>query len=66
MNKTTKRFNTMFDIGFTIEHNYEDPYDIPKELLIKALQDRIDYIRTSKEEGIVGEVFGVCDTYEVI
>lgn len=60
------RYNTMFDVAFTVEHDYEDPFDIPKELLIEALQKRVDYIRASKEEGIVGEILGVCDTYEIL
>lgn len=56
-------YNTMFDVGFTIVHNYEDPYDIPVSELIDALQKRIAHLKSHPSDA--KEAFGVCDTYEV-
>jgi hypothetical protein len=56
------KFNTMFDIAFSIDHNCEDPHDVPDEILIAALSDRLDHLRANPQEA--AGAFGVCDTYE--
>ena len=55
------KYSTMLDVAFAIEHDFEDPLDIPLEDLIAALEQRIASIRRGNE----GEAFGVCDTYEI-
>lgn len=59
----TPKFNTMCDVGFTIEHNYEDPRDIPSENLVKALRERVEYLEEHKNEA--AEAFGFLDTYPI-
>lgn len=54
--------NTMFDVAFTVEHTGE-PEDVPREILLDALQRRVDYLRANPQEA--AEAFGVCDSYEV-
>ena len=61
-----KRYNTMLDMAFSIEHDYEDPADIPREQLLAALLRRVaEIISGDSEVGLVGEAFGECDTYEI-
>jgi hypothetical protein len=55
-------YNTMFDVAFSVNHDCEDPQDVPMETLLSALQDRIDDIRSNNEI----EAFGLCDTYSNI
>jgi hypothetical protein len=52
----------MFDVAFTVEHTGE-PEDVPREILLDALQRRVDYLRANPQEA--AEAFGVCDSYEV-
>lgn len=61
------KFNSMFDIAFSVEHNYTDPYDIPVEILIFALEKRLMDIKKRVLDGEkqFGEEFGLCDTYTV-
>ena len=59
------KYNTMFDVAFSLEHDYEDPYDIPVSDLCDALEKRLKYLRECREDSAVGEAFGVCDTYEI-
>ena len=61
--RETKKYNTMLDIGFTVEHVFEDPYDIPINVLIDALEKRIENLRQNPDDK--WEAFGVCDTYEI-
>ena len=61
--RETKKYNTMLDIGFTVEHSFEDPYNIPINVLIAALEKRIENLRQNPDEK--WEAFGVCDTYEI-
>jgi hypothetical protein len=57
------KYNTMFDVAFTVEHNEEDPYNVNKDLLLAALQKRIDYLKRNPQECY--GAFGICDTYEI-
>lgn len=56
------KYNTMFDVAFSIDHDYEDPEEIPKPLLIQALERRIKVLQENPSD--MAEAFGVCDTYE--
>ncbi len=58
------KYNTMVDVAFTIEHDCEDPYDIPVADLIDAMLLRVQELRkTPPDEAI--EAFGMCDTYDL-
>lgn len=63
------KFNTMFDIAFEVEHDYDLPEEVHEELIILALEKRLMEIKQrvmdGDREGLVGEVFGICDTYEI-
>ena len=58
-----KKFNTMFDVAFTLVHECEDPDQIPTEDILDALQKRVDYLRNTASKLEFNEAFGVCDTY---
>lgn len=51
----------MFDFTFSIEHNYDNPCDIPRDKLIEAAKKRLDNMSLSEDHI---EEFGECDTYE--
>lgn len=56
------KYNTMVDVAFSIDHDCEDPYDIPVSDLIDAMLLRVQELRkTPPDEAI--EAFGMCDTY---
>lgn len=55
------KYSSTFDFAFSIEHNCEDPCDIPREKLIEAAKKRLDGMRLSEDHI---EEFGECDTYE--
>lgn len=56
------KYNSMFDVAFTIEHDYEDPNDVPPALLIEACQRRLNDLRANPQDA--AEAFGESDTYE--
>lgn len=56
------KYNTMFDVVFSIDHDCHSPIDVPLEVLLDALQARVNYLRANPEDA--GDAFGVCDTYE--
>ena len=55
-------YNTLFDVAFSVDHNYEDPNDIPVEILLEALEKRLMYLKANSTEA--KESFGFSDTYE--
>lgn len=57
-----KRLNTMFDVAFSLEH-VGDPANISTDVLIDALQDRVDQLRQNPQEA--ADAFGVNDSFEV-
>lgn len=57
-----KKFNSMFDVGFTIEHDYEDVDKIPDKDLVIACMKRLISIMEAEEN--CSDVFGHSDTYE--
>lgn len=61
MSNLTFKYSTMFDFAFSIEHNHENPCDIPRWKLIEAAKKRLDNM--SQNETHIEE-FGECDTYE--
>jgi|688.fasta_scaffold16366_13 hypothetical protein len=56
------RYNTMFDVAFTVNHDCEEPRDVPVGVLIDALQQRVRYLKQNPDDA--AEAFGVCDTYD--
>lgn len=57
-----KRFNHMLDVAFTVVSEHENWEDIPAADKLKALEQRLQNLRTSPE--LAGEAFGYSDTYE--
>jgi len=55
------KYNTMFDLAFSVEHDNDNPEDVSAALLLDAAQKRIDFLRN--HPGEAAEAFGVCDTY---
>jgi len=51
------------DVGFTIEANQIDPFDIEPNKLLDALQARVNYLR--QHPGEILEALGYSDSYEV-
>jgi hypothetical protein len=60
--QSMNKYNSMFDVAFSIDHDCDDPYDIPVAKLIDAMQERVNELRKLGGESI--EAFGLCDTYE--
>lgn len=57
------KYNTMFDVAFSIDHDCDDPYDIPVDDIITALEARVQYLKANPLE--VKEAIGACDTYDI-
>lgn len=57
------KYNTMFDVAFSIDHDYADPNNIPLRDLIEALEKRLNYLKKNPQEAV--DAFGVCDTYDI-
>tara|TARA_R110000803_G_scaffold192194_1_gene254944 strand:- start:554 stop:760 length:207 start_codon:yes stop_codon:yes gene_type:complete len=55
------KYNHMFDVAFSIESDEGDGYEIPSELLIKGLEERIKNLKGSPFQA--SEAFGLIDTY---
>lgn len=53
----------LFDIGFQFEGTWKHPEDIPHHVLVKALEDRLEYVRNHPEES--RDAFGFCDAYDI-
>jgi hypothetical protein len=65
--KFKAKYNSMLDLGFTVEHDFDDPYDLIEKpenlhLVFDAIQKRLDALRLDPKEA--AEAFGLCDTYE--
>lgn len=58
------KYNTMIDVACSIEHDCEDPYDIPVADMIAAMTLRLQELRKTPENEAF-EAFGICDTYEI-
>mgnify|MGYP001158865299 CR=1 FL=1 len=61
MSNLKYKYSTMFDFAFSIEHNHDDPCDIPRYKLIEAAKERLNNMTLSANHI---EEFGECDTYE--
>jgi hypothetical protein len=57
------KYNTMFDVCFTVEHDQDEPLDVPVAVLLEALQRRVHYLRANPDDA--AEAFGASDTYEI-
>ena len=58
------KFNTMFDVAFSIDHDCDDPFDIPVAYLIEAMLRRARELQSLPADEAL-EAFGACDTYEI-
>jgi hypothetical protein len=56
------RYNTMFDVGFSCVHTFDNPEDIPVGEILGALNRRIAHLMLNPDEA--AEAFGINDTYE--
>lgn len=56
------KYNTLFDVAFSVVHE-GDPADVPVEVLLEALQKRIDLLKAKPDEA--AGAFGINDSYEV-
>lgn len=57
------KYNTMFDVAFSVEHECDNPEDVPVTELLDGMQRRLDDLRNHTSDAM--ESFGVCDTYVV-
>jgi hypothetical protein len=65
---TAPKYNTMLDLAFSVEHDFDDPYELIENqdnlpLVLAALERRLAELRRLPTEA--GEAFGICDTYEI-
>ena len=58
-----KTYNHMMDVAFTVEGPYENYDQIPYEVLVAGLENRLNYLKSRGPEEL--DAFGHCDTYEV-
>jgi hypothetical protein len=56
------KYNSMFDVAFTVEHDHDNPEEVPVPELIAALERRLVYLKANPIEAV--EAFGHSDTYE--
>jgi hypothetical protein len=56
------KYNSAFDVAFSIDHNYDNWEDVPTEDLIAGLEKRLQYLKDNPGEA--AECFGHCDTYD--
>lgn len=61
MSNLAYKYSSMFDFAFSIEHDYDNPCDIPRSKLIEAAIKRLESMSLSEDHI---EEFGECDTYE--
>lgn len=59
------KYNTLLDVAFTVEHDCEDPNDIPFELAIAALEKRLAALKSAGSFERC-DAFGVNDTYAIM
>lgn len=59
-----KKWSSMYDVAFTVEHAEDDVDDIPMSQILKCLERRLKVLRDNPEE--CAEAFGVSDTAEVL
>ncbi len=58
---TPKKYTTDYDVMFCVHHNLENPDDITPEMMIEALENRIESIKKCNESI---EAFGQGDAFE--
>jgi len=54
-------YDTMFDVAFTVEHDFINANDVPADVLIAGLEKRVASLKANPGEA--REAFGVLDTY---
>lgn len=58
---TAKKYTTDYNVEFCVNHDLENPDDITAEMMIEALENRIEDIKKCNESL---EAFGQGDTFE--
>jgi hypothetical protein len=58
---TPKKYTTDYDVAFCVNHDLDNPDDITPEMMIEALENRIENIKRCNESL---EAFGQGDTFE--
>jgi hypothetical protein len=58
---TPKKYTTDYDVEFCVHHDLENPDDITAEMMIEALEDRIEDIKRCNE---TLEALGQVETFE--
>lgn len=58
---TPKKYTTDYDILFSVNHDLDNPDDITAEMMIEALEERIENIKSCNESL---EAFGQGETFE--
>lgn len=61
--KKRKMYNAMFDVAFTVVTKHKDWRQIPDEVLLGGLQERLNELKSCPEE--CGYAMGFCDQFEV-
>ncbi len=56
------KYNTMFDVAFSVEHDFDDPHNVPVAALIEGLNRRLTYLIAHPQEA--REAIDVANTYE--
>jgi hypothetical protein len=56
------RYNSMWDVAFTVVTEHEAPHNVPKSVLVAGLRERLIYLEQHPEE--CAEAFGFSDQYE--
>lgn len=56
------KYNAMLDIAFTVVTEHEDWQDIPAEVILKGLRNRLEYLEKHPEE--IGDAIGFSDQFE--
>jgi hypothetical protein len=58
-----KRYNSMWDVAFTVVTEHEAPHNIPRSVLVAGLRERLIYLEQHPEE--CAEAFLFSDQYEM-
>ena len=58
---TPKKYTTDYDVEFSVKHDLDNPDDITAEMMIEALEERIENIKSCNESL---EAFGQGETFE--
>lgn len=57
------KYNSVFSVALSVDHNHDDPDNIPVEVLIDAMEARVAYLKKNVNEA--NEAFYHEDTIEL-